>query len=135
MQCVTDFVGAISHECLTPQNQRGQWSPNENTGFAMAACLIVTATVPNADRAAFDRWYADEHLPQAKAAFGAVSAHRGWSDTTPGVHVALYTFVSLDQARAVAAGPRIKALIAEFDRVWQGRVTRTREVVAIAQAL
>jgi len=101
----------------------------------MTAYLIVTAEVPEADRAAFDRWYRDEHLPDAKAAFQAEAAARGWSDVSPGVHVAIYRFASLDRARAVAASPEIKALIAEFDRVWQGRVTRTREVVGIDQTL
>ncbi len=31
------------------------------------------------------------------------------------------------------AEPAIKALIAEFDRCWADRVTRTREVLAIAE--
>jgi tRNA nucleotidyltransferase (CCA-adding enzyme) len=35
------------------------------------AWLVVRATVANAaDRAAFDRWYHNEHLPDAKQAFG-----------------------------------------------------------------
>ena len=54
---------------------------------------------------------------------------------TPGVHIALYTFPSLARAREVQASQDIKDLIAEFDRVWQGRVTRTREVIEVKQRL
>jgi hypothetical protein len=101
----------------------------------MTAYLIVRADVGEADRQAFDRWYETEHLPDAKAAFDTLSARRGWSDVTPGVHIALYEFPNLERAREVLASSAIKALIAEFDRVWQGRVTRTREVVGITQVL
>ena len=101
----------------------------------MTAYLIVRAEVPEADRDAFDAWYRAEHLPDAKAAFRCVNAKRGWSDVTPGIHIAIYEFTDLDTARNVTTSPAIEALITEFDRVWQGRVTRTREVVGIEQTL
>ena len=104
----------------------------------MSALLIVRAEVPADDRAAFDRWYEAEHLPDAMAAFGTARARRGWSELDPGVHVAIYEFDRLEDARAIVGGDAsdaIRALIAEFDRVWQGRVTRTRELVAVAQEL
>lgn len=101
----------------------------------MSAYLIVRAEVPEADREAFERWYEAEHLPDAKKAFQAISARRGWSDVTPGVHMALYEFPDLERVRQVIASDAIKDLIAEFDRVWQSRVTRTREVVGISQIL
>ena len=87
------------------------------------------------DREAFDHWYETEHLPDAKNAFQATAAFRGWSDVTPGVHVAIYDFPDLAAARAVIGSDEIKALIAEFDRVWQGRVARTREIVEVTQRL
>ena len=102
----------------------------------MTAYLIVRAEVAEADRDAFDRWYETEHLPDAHAAFGSLTARRGWSDVTPGVHIAIYEFPSLARANQIAAGsPEITALIAEFDRVWQDRVLRSREVVGVKQAL
>ena len=104
----------------------------------MTALFIVRAEVPEADRDAFDRWYEAEHLPDAMRAFGTVRARRGWSDLDIGIHIAVYEFPSLEHARRIAANdgsPQIKALIAEFDRVWQGRVTRTREIVEVAQEL
>jgi len=101
----------------------------------VTAYLIVRAEVPEADRAAFDKWYEDEHLPDAIQAFQADGAERGWSDVDPGVHIALYKFPDLAKVRAVSASDEIKALIAEFDRNWQGRVTRTREVLEIKQSM
>jgi len=101
----------------------------------MTAYLIVRAEVASADRAAFETWYQTEHLPDALKAFQAVSARRGWSDVTPGVHIALYEFPSLGAARTITKSDAIKVLIAEFDRVWQDRVVRTREVIDIKQVL
>lgn len=101
----------------------------------MSAYLIVRAEVPEAHRQAFDTWYEKEHLPDAIKAFDALSARRGWSDVTPGIHIALYEFRDLAHARAKTGGPEIKALIAEFDRVWQNNVTREREIISISQTL
>ncbi|MEM7744930.1 MAG: hypothetical protein AAF409_14575 [Pseudomonadota bacterium] len=101
----------------------------------MTAYLIVRAEVPEADRAGFDTWYQDEHLPEAHRDFGTAAAWRGWSNDTPGVHLAFYEFPSLDAARTLLASDTIKAFIAEFDRVWEGRVTRSREVVEVKQSL
>ena len=101
----------------------------------MTAYLIVRAEVSEADWSAFDQWYEKEHLPDAKAAFRAQSAFRGWSDVTPGVHIAIYEFPDLERARSVAASDEIKALIAEFDRVWENRVPRSREIIEVKQTL
>lgn len=103
----------------------------------MTAIFIVRAEVAEADRAAFDHWYETEHLPDAMRAFGTDRARRGWSDMDPGIHFAVYEFPALDHARRIAAddkSPEIKALIAEFDRVWPG-VSRTREIIGISQEL
>jgi hypothetical protein len=101
----------------------------------MTAYLIVRAEVPNADRDAFDHWYETEHLPDAIAAFKARRAQRGWSAVTPGIHFAMYEFPDLAKARSVSASEEIKNLIAEFDRVWKGRITRSREVIEVSQSL
>jgi hypothetical protein len=48
----------------------------------MTALFMVRAEVNDpGDREAFDRWYEQEHLPQAAAAFQAIRAWRGWSVT------------------------------------------------------
>ncbi len=101
----------------------------------MTAWLIVRAEVPEPDRDAFDRWYADEHLPEAQAAFRAVSASRGWSDADPGVHLAFYAFPDLARAREVAGSAEMTAMRDEFDRAWADRVKRTREIIGIVQAI
>ncbi len=96
------------------------------------AWLVVRATVANAaDRAGFDHWYRTEHLPDAMKAFGVRKAWRGWNQQDPSVHCAHYRFESLDVLNAVMNGQTIKDLIAEFDRVWGSKVTRTREVISI----
>ena len=101
----------------------------------MAAYFIVRAEVTDpADRQPFDRWYAEEHLRQALAAFRASRAWRGWSDADPSIHYAFYEFADLAAARAIVQSETLKRLIAEFDRAWGARVKRTRDVVEIAQA-
>lgn len=95
--------------------------------------LIVRAVVAaEADRVPFDRWYAEEHLPDAVKAFGATCGWRGWSTTDPSVHIAIYEFDDAARMRTVLASDALKGLIAEFDRVWGTRVTRTREVLDVA---
>jgi hypothetical protein len=97
------------------------------------AWLVVGAVVADPDdRAAFDTWYRQKHLPDAVKAFSANAAWRGWSSTAPSVHCAYYRFGSLEKLDAVVAGSAIKALIAELDRCWSDRVARTREVLMIA---
>ena len=100
------------------------------------AWLLVRAVVPEpADRPAFDRWYEEEHLPQAKAAFGARRASRGWSAVDPAVHLAIYELASLEAGRAILGSAALADLAAEFDRRWAGRVTRTRDLVRLVQDL
>jgi hypothetical protein len=100
------------------------------------AWFVVRAVVADpADRAAFDEWYHSEHMPDAVKAFSVRAAWRAWSAGDPSLHYAYYRFESLDRLDAITAGPEIKALIAEFDRCWSGRVTRTREVLAVADEI
>jgi hypothetical protein len=102
----------------------------------MTAYLVVRAIVADPhDRAAFDHWYRTEHLPDALKAFGARAAMRGWSTLDPSAHTAYYRFDTVDDVRAIADSAAIRALIAEFDRVWGTRVVRTRDVLPIVDEL
>lgn len=101
----------------------------------MSAYLIVRAVVAAPDRDKFDHWYETEHLPDALRDFKALSAKRGWSSIDPAVHFAMYEFPDVETANAIATSDVIKELVAEFDRQWQDRVERTREVVEIIQTL
>ena len=102
----------------------------------MPAFFIVRAEVDNASvRDAFDRWYDSEHLPDALKAFNARRAWRGWSAVNASVHYAYYEFDSMALALAIPGSAALARLIAEFDRVWEGKVTRTRDVVEAVQCL
>jgi hypothetical protein len=102
----------------------------------MTTRFIVRAQVVDAAvKAAFDRWYQDEHLPDALKAFNAQRAWRGWSDVDASVHYAVYEFADLAGARAIQGSDALKRLVAEFDRVWGDKVTRSRDVVEAIQAL
>ena len=97
------------------------------------AYLMVRAVVADAaNRPRFDRWYEAEHLPDAVARFGAERGWRCWSRTDPAVHYAFYEFADIERARAVPASPELRALVAEFDRAWGARVTRTRDLLETA---
>ena len=99
------------------------------------ALLAVRAEVPEADRARFEQWYATDHLPWAMRVFEARRAWRCWSRSDPAVHVAFYEFDSVEAAAATQTAEATKALVADFDRVWQGRVTRRRAVLDVVQEL
>ena len=101
----------------------------------MSAYLIVRAEVEEASREGFDHWYETAHLPDALRDFKAVSAMRGWSDVEPGVHTAFYEFPDLATASALLNSDLIKEFVKEFDRHWEGKVTRTRDVIEIKQVL
>ena len=101
----------------------------------MAAFLIVRAQVDPAAKDAFDTWYQNEHLPEAVEAFSAVGASRGWSELEENVHIAFYEFRDMPDVNRVMGSDALKRMIREFDRLWSGSVTRTREVVDLVQAI
>ncbi|HZP86174.1 MAG TPA: hypothetical protein VFB54_05095 [Burkholderiales bacterium] len=102
----------------------------------MTAYFIVRAQVLDAAlRSDFDRWYQDEHLPDAFGAFKAKRAFRGWGQMDESVHYAFYEFGDLASARAIQGSDELKRLVAEFDRVWGNKVTRTRDIVEAVQTI
>lgn len=102
----------------------------------MTARFIVRAKVADAAlRDAFDRWYRDEHLPDAYKAFKARRAWRGWSETDASLHYAVYEFDDVAGARAIEGSAALRQLVAEFDRVWGDKVTRSRDIVDASQTL
>ena len=102
----------------------------------MRTSFIVRAQVvdPTA-RDSFDQWYQNEHLPDAVKAFGARRAWRGWSDVEENVHYAFYEFDDPAAVHALSGSDALSALIAEFDRLWTGKVTRTRNIVRSIQEI
>ena len=102
----------------------------------MSVYLIVSAKVSDpALKDDFERWYRDEHLPDAHKGFNSRRAWRGWSAVEPHVHYAYYEFDDIAQARKIQSSEALKSLIAEFDRVWGNKVVRTRDVVEVVQTL
>jgi hypothetical protein len=101
------------------------------TGLFMVRAQVADAAM----KGAFDRWYGDEHLPDALQAFKARRAWRGWSDVDPCVHYAWYEFDDLACAKAIVGSEALKRLVADFDRAWGDKVARSRDFVAIAQSM
>ncbi|HEV8678879.1 MAG TPA: hypothetical protein VGQ90_05845 [Stellaceae bacterium] len=99
------------------------------------AYLAVRAEVPEADRERFEHWYATDHLPWAARVFQARRAWRCWSRSDPGLHIAFYEFDSVADAEATQSAEATKALVADFDRVWAGRVPRRREILEFVQEI
>lgn len=99
----------------------------------MTAWFMVRAVVADATlRGRFDRWYEQDHLPEAAAAFGADRAWRCWSRTDPAVHVAFYEFSDLAAAENGTRADILKPLIDDFDATWPSGVTRTRDYLELA---
>ncbi|HTO59648.1 MAG TPA: hypothetical protein VMM15_00185 [Bradyrhizobium sp.] len=99
-----------------------------------AAFFVVRATVADpAERAAFDKWYQNEHLPDAVRSFGATRAWRFWSLADPAVHLAMYEFADEAALERAMHSDDQKRLVADFNRDWPD-VTRTRETLLLAEA-
>ena len=102
----------------------------------MTAYFIVRAQVIDTSvKKDFDRWYEEEHLRDAVKGFKARRAWRGWSAVDANVHYAFYEFEDLARAQAIQGTPALKQLVAEFDRAWGNKVTRTRDLVEITQGV
>jgi len=95
--------------------------------------FVVRATVSDpAKRGAFDRWYQNEHLPDAAKSWGVKKAWRFWSLSDPAVHQATYQFDDAASLERAMKGEDLKRLIADFSRDWPD-VTRTRDTFVLAQ--
>src|SRR5262245_60756017 len=102
--------------------------------MAQKAFLVVRSVVADAAlRARFEHWYASDHLPWAITALGAEKAWRLWSETDPAVHCAVYRFADIEALRRGRGSDGFKALVADYDRNWPEGVTRSREVLTLAE--
>jgi hypothetical protein len=98
-----------------------------------AAFFVVRAIVTETGkRAAFDKWYETEHMPDAVRAFGVSKAWRFWSLDDPSLHQAMYRFDDEARLAATLNGDALKRLVADFNRDWPD-VKRSRETLALAQ--
>ena len=77
----------------------------------------------------------NDHLPDACRAFNARRAWRGWSEVDANVHYAVYEFDDLAAARTIPDSSALKRIVVEFDRAWDGKVTRSRDIVELIRAV
>ena len=101
----------------------------------MGETLIVRAIVAEELREQFEIWYQEEHLPEAHKAFDSYQAYRGWSLENPEAHFAVYRFKDAGAVNEITLNGILGTLVAKFDERWQGKVTRTREIVEDKQGL
>jgi hypothetical protein len=95
--------------------------------------FLVRAVVAPDLRDKFDHWYSTDHLPWAVKAFQCEKAWRFWSEVDQGVHYAVYRFADKAACDVALASAEFKALVADFDRAFPQGVTRTRDIVTLAQ--
>jgi hypothetical protein len=99
------------------------------------ATFIVRAVVAADQRDRFDHWYSTDHLPRALKDFKAEKAWRGWSKAEEGVHYAFYEFGNMARLDAALKSDAFKALVADFDRNFPQGVSRTRDILTLAEEL
>ena len=94
--------------------------------------FVVRSTIADpALRKKFDHWYGTDHMPWALKEFKCEKAWRLWSEVDPSIHEARYQFADLETCNAAVNSEGMKALKADFDRVFP-TVTRTRDVLVMA---
>jgi antibiotic biosynthesis monooxygenase (ABM) superfamily enzyme len=99
--------------------------------------LSVRATVEPGREAEFNRWYDNEHVPDAVRMLpGCIGAARYKVVLGDGSHqyMALYAFESAAELAAALSGPEIRELIKIYDRdigVFSTRVRTTYERVLL----
>jgi hypothetical protein len=103
----------------------------ERTCQPPSSLSAATVTDPS-KRAAFDKWYENEHLPDAVKSWGVKKAWRFWSLTDPAVHQATYQFDDEASVERAMKGEDLKRLTADFNRDWPD-IRRTRDTFVLAQ--
>jgi hypothetical protein len=97
------------------------------------AYFMVRSVVEEPLRQKFDHWYSSHHLPMALAEFKAEKCWRFWSAVDPGVHYAVYQFADMARLDAAIKSQGFKGLVADFDQAWPSGVTRTRDMLELAE--
>ena len=100
----------------------------------MTCYLIVKSDTKLVDKKEFDNWYANEHLSEAKKTFMAKSAKRGWIKNTD-FHIAIYKFENNKDAEKAINSKNLEILIKKFDKKWENKVQRTRELTELIQTI
>lgn len=97
------------------------------------AFFMVRSVVDEPLRQKFDQWYSSHHLPMAFADFKAEKCWRFWSTADAGVHYAVYQFTDMDRLDTALKSVAFKVLVKDFDDAWPSGVTRTRDMLSLAE--
>jgi hypothetical protein len=97
------------------------------------AYFMVRSVVTEPLRQEFDQWYSSHHLPLALSEFKAEKCWRFWSAADAGVHYAVYQFADMARLNTALKSQAFKALVADFDQAWPAGVTRTRDMLSLAE--
>lgn len=99
------------------------------------AFVLIRSVVANPDdRAAFDRWYETDHFPLVFSKVAEVTeGWRFWSRSDSSVHYSLGGFSTMSELQRAVSSEGFKHIVADYDRAWGPRVTRTRDVVEKVQ--
>ena len=116
------------------EERSGGAQVEDEDGATAKAYLMVRAVVEEPLRQKFDRWYSSDHLPKDVVTFRAEKAWRFWSTTDAAVHYAVYRFADQSKLDAAMKGEVLKPLIADFDQAWPSGVTRSRDLLTLAEA-
>ena len=95
--------------------------------------FMVRSVVVEPLRQKFDRWYSERHLPMALSEFRCEKCWRFWSAADAGVHYAVYQFADMARLDAALKSDGFKGLVADFDQAWPDGVTRTRDMLSLAE--
>ncbi|HTC06747.1 MAG TPA: hypothetical protein VK749_25320 [Xanthobacteraceae bacterium] len=97
------------------------------------AYFMVRSVVDEPLRQKFDHWYSTHHLPMALTEFEAEKCWRFWSAADAAVHYAVYRFPDTARLDAALKSDGFKGLVADFDQAWPSGVTRSRDMVTLAE--
>ncbi len=97
------------------------------------AYFMVRAVVEEALREKFDRWYSTDHLPWALKDFKAEKAWRFWSAVRGERALRRLSVRRRGKLKAAMRDEVLKPLIADFDKSWPSGVTRTRDLLTLAE--
>ena len=100
----------------------------------MTCILIVKSDTTLVDKKEFEYQYTNEHLSEAKRAFMAKNAKRGWINNT-NFHLAIYEFENFEDAEKAINSKNLEILIKKFDQKWKNKVKRTRELTELIQII
>ena len=100
-----------------------------------SAFVLVRSVVANPDdRKPFDQWYQTDHIPLVFAKIENVNRiWRFWSKSDPSIHYSLSEFADIGEFERAAGSEGFKYIVADYDRAWGARVTRTRDLLEKVQ--